>query len=113
MVEHVDIKPLKYYTVPTYAVPIDEEQYNTIVHLPIATNNFEIKTYLMGVIQHNQFQGLPIENTNLHLSIFLGFRGTFKANGVDQNIIQIILFPFSLRSSLSVVQSFQVEMLLQ
>lgn len=50
MVEHVDINPLKYYTIPTYAVPTDEEQYNTIVRMPIATNNFEIKPYLMGVI---------------------------------------------------------------
>lgn len=88
----VDTKTLNYYVTPTE----EEPQYN-IVHLPIATNNFELKPYLIGMVQQNQFFGLPSENSGFHLSIFVHNCGTVKANGVDQNAIRLSLFHFSLR----------------
>lgn len=51
------------------------------------------------MVQQNQFSGLPSENPNLHLSIFIDNYGTDKANGVDQNTTRLRLFPFSLRGS--------------
>lgn len=93
MVEQVvDTKPLK-----DHVIPNDKEPHCSIIHLPITVNNFKIKPSLVGMVQHNQFSGLPVENTNLHLSIFVEFYGTLKANDVDQNAIRLRLFTFSLR----------------
>lgn len=60
-------------------------------------NNFEIKPSLVGMVQHNQFSGLPIEHLNFHFSILVKLYGTLKSNGTEENAIQLILFPFSLR----------------
>lgn len=48
------------------------------------------------MVQQNQFFGFPLENLNLHLSVFVDNYGIVKANGVDQNAILLCLFPFSL-----------------
>lgn len=88
----VDTKPLK-----DYVIPKDEELHSIIVDPPIAANNFEIKPSLIGMVQQNQFFGLPTKNTNLHLSIFIDNCGTLVANGVDQNTICLRVFPFLLR----------------
>lgn len=44
--EVVETNPLK-----DYITPIDEEPHCNIVYLPIRPNNFEIKTYLVGMVQ--------------------------------------------------------------
>lgn len=88
----IDTKPLKNYSIPT-----NEESHSSIIHPPIMANNFKIKPLLVRMVQQNQFSGLPTGNPNLHLSNFIEFCGTLKANGVDQNAIQIRLLPFSLR----------------
>lgn len=49
----------------------------------------------MGMVHQNQFVGLPIENSNLHFSIFVEVCGTLKMNNVDLAIIILRLFPFS------------------
>lgn len=74
----IDTKPLK-----DYAIPSEEELHYSIVQPPIATNNFELKPSLIGMVQENQFFGFPYENPNLHLSVFVDNCGTAKANGVD------------------------------
>lgn len=88
----VDTKPLKDYAIATEAEP-----HCSIVHLPVAANNFELKPSLIGIVKHDQFWGLHSKNPNLHLFIFVDNCGTVKANGVDQNAIWLRLFPFSLR----------------
>lgn len=60
-------------------------------------NNFELKPSLVGIVLQDQFSGLPTENLNLHLSIFIDNCVTLKADGVDQNVIHLRLVPFSLR----------------
>ncbi|XP_050914722.1 uncharacterized protein LOC127129611 [Lathyrus oleraceus] len=68
----VDTKPLKDYVIPT-----KEELHCSIVHPPIAKNNFELKPSLIGMVQENQFSVIPSENLNLHLSIFVDNCGSF------------------------------------
>lgn len=92
MAEVVDTKPLKYYAVPT-----DKEPYSSIVHLPIAANNFELKPSLISMVQQNMFFELSMENPNLHLSIFVDNYGILKANSVDQNVTRLRLLPFLLQ----------------
>lgn len=73
MVDPFDTKPLNDYVIPT-----QDEPYCSIMHPPIATNNFELKPSLIGMVQQNQFSSLPSENLNLHLSSFVDNCGTIK-----------------------------------
>ena len=71
--------------------------YCSIVHPPIAENNFELKLSFIGMLQQNQFADLPLENLHLLISIFFDKCGIVKPNGVDRNTILLRLFTFSLR----------------
>lgn len=71
--EVVDTKPFK-----EYAIPTEEESHYSIVHPLIVANNFEIKLSLVDMVQQIQFSRLPIENSNLHLSIFVEFCDTLN-----------------------------------
>lgn len=56
MHDPVDNMPLKDYEIPT-----KEDPYCSIVHPPVADNNFELKPYLIRIVQQNQFSSLPYE----------------------------------------------------
>ncbi|CAJ2644607.1 uncharacterized protein LOC123896171 [Trifolium pratense] len=81
----------------SYAIPSQEEPHNSIAAPAIEANNFELKPSLLSAVQQNQFSGNPTDDPNLHLSIFLQYADTVKANGVSPEAIRLRLFPFSLR----------------
>ncbi|XP_058745952.1 uncharacterized protein LOC131618812 [Vicia villosa] len=85
-------RPLK-----SYAIPSQAEPHNSIVAPSIEANNFELKPSLLSAVQQNQFSGNSMEDPNLHLSVFLQYADTVKANGVSSEAIRLCLFPFSLR----------------
>ncbi|KAK2444779.1 hypothetical protein QL285_015778 [Trifolium repens] len=82
----------------SYAIPSQEEPHNSIAASAIEANNFELKPSLLLSVQQNQFSGNPTDDPNLHLSIFLQYADTVKANGVSPEAIKLRLFPFSLRN---------------
>ena len=84
--------PLKYSVVPS-----QEEPHNNIVAPATNRNNFELKPSLLLVVQQNQFSGSPIDNPNFHLSVFVQYADTVKANGVSPEAISLRVLPFSLR----------------
>ena len=49
------------------------------------------------MVQQNQFAGHSTENPNEHLGRFLRIANSIKLNGVRSEVIQLQLFPFSLR----------------
>ena len=53
----------------------------------IATNNFEINPAIIQMVQANQFDGLPIEDPNTHISSFLEICDTFKHSGVLDDVV--------------------------
>ena len=65
----------------------------------IAANNFEIKSGILQMVKTTQFGGSPTENPKDHLSNFVELCDTFKYNGVTEDAIRLILFPFSLRDA--------------
>ncbi|XP_078163496.1 uncharacterized protein LOC144558528 [Carex rostrata] len=79
-----------------FAIPSTQNITSSIRAPTMAANNFKIKTAILGMVQQNQFTGLPNEDPNLHLSIFLEICNTFKVNGVSDDAIRLRLFPFSL-----------------
>ncbi|CAJ2663009.1 unnamed protein product [Trifolium pratense] len=92
MAEAPQERPLR-----SYAIPSQEEPHNSIAAPAIEANNFELKPSLLSAVQQNQFSGNPTDDPNLHLSIFLQYADTVKANGVSPDAIRLRLFPFSLR----------------
>lgn len=45
--------------------------HSSIVCPPIKANNFEIKPFLLSMVQQNRFLGSPLKDPLIYLSIFL------------------------------------------
>ena len=74
-----------------------QDKYLAVRQPAIDVNDFELKPALIRMVQQNQFTGHPTENTNEHLGRFLRIANSIKLNGVRSEVIQLQLFPFSLR----------------
>ena len=85
-----------------YSRPTSRGFEGSISRPSVAANNFEIKPALISMIQNSvQFGGLPSEDPNQHLVMFLQLCDTVKYNGVTEDAIRLRLFPFSLRDRAS------------
>ena len=72
-------------------------KYSAIKPPAINANDFDLKPALITMVQQNQFAGHATENPNEHLGRFLRIANSIKLNGVKLEVIQLQLFPFSLR----------------
>ena len=72
-------------------------KYLAIKQPTIDANDFELKPELITMVQQNQFAGHPTENPNEHLGRFLKIANSINFSGVKPEVIQLQLFPFSLR----------------
>ena len=72
-------------------------KYSAIKPPAVNANDFELKPSLITMVQQNQFTGHPTENPNEHLGRFLRIENSVILNGVKPEVIQLQLFPFSLR----------------
>jgi len=70
---------------------------STITRSTVEMNNFELRPVLISMVQQSQFGGSPMEDPNVHLSIFLEVCDTLKLNGVLTDAIRLWLFSFSLK----------------
>ena len=73
--------------------------YSTIRKPTIAAKNFEIKAGILQMVKTTQFGGSSTENPKDHISNFVELCDTFKYNGVTEDTIRLLLFPFSLRDA--------------
>ena len=74
-----------------------QDKYLAVRQPAIDVDDFELKPALIKMVQQNQFTGHPTENPNEHLGRFLKIANSIKLNGVRSEVIQLQLFPFSLR----------------
>ena len=72
-------------------------KYSEIKPPAVNANDFELKPSLITMVQQNQFTGHPTENPSEHLGQFLRIANSVILNGVKPEVIQLQLFPFSLR----------------
>ena len=72
-------------------------KYSAIKQPAIDASDFELKPALIIMVQQNQFAGHSTENPNEHLGRFLRIANSINLSGVKPEVIQLSLFPFSLR----------------
>ena len=82
---------LRDQVVPSMGIP------PVIYRSTIQDNNFELKTITLQLVKEIQFTMLPSENSNAHISNFLDVYDTIKYNVILDEVVQLRLFPFSLR----------------
>ena len=74
---------------------------NDFISTPIApitdAKSCEINAALLNLVMKDQFSGLPSEDATTHLNNFLDLFDTQKKKDVDNDIVKLKLFPFSLR----------------
>ena len=78
-----------------------QDKYLAVKQPAIDVNEFELKPTLINMVQQNQFTGHPTENPNELLGRFMRIASSIKLNGVRPEVIQLQLFPFSLRDMAS------------
>ena len=78
-----------------------QDKYLAVKQPAIDANGFELEPALITMVQQNQFTGHSTENPNEHLGRFLRIENSIKLNGVKPEVIQLQLFPFSLRDMAS------------
>ena len=74
-----------------------QDKYLAVKQPAIDANDFELKPALIAMVQQNQCTGHSTKNSNEHLGRFLRIANSIKLNGVRSEVIQLQLFPFSLR----------------
>ena len=72
-------------------------KYAAIKPPAINANDFELNPALIIMVQQNRFAGHPTENPSEHLGRFMRIADSNKMSVVKQEVIQLQLFPFSLR----------------
>ena len=72
-------------------------KYSAIKQPAIDASDFELKPALIIMVQQNQFAGHSTENPNEHLGRFMRIANSINLSGVKLEVIQLQLFPFSLR----------------
>ena len=73
---------------------------NDFISTLIATTDAEsceINTALLNLVMKDQFSGLPSEDAATHLNNFVDLCDMKKKKDVDNGIVKLKLFPFSLR----------------
>lgn len=70
---------------------------SSIARPNVDANNFELKPTFISMMQQSHLGGIPVEDLNLHLSVFLELCNTLNLNGVSADDIGLRLFSFSLR----------------
>ena len=84
-------------TLRDYSKATTRGYYGSIVRPRVEGHSITIPSGLLQVIQQNQFAGLPHEDPNQHLEIFVQLCDTVQIDGVSDDAIYLRLFTFSLR----------------
>src|SRR3990170_3601463 len=74
---------------------------NDFISTPTApatsAESYEINAALLNLVMKDQFSGLPSEDAATHLNNFVDLFDMQKKKDVDNDIVKLKLFPFSLR----------------
>nr|GEU72795.1 reverse transcriptase domain-containing protein [Tanacetum cinerariifolium] len=76
------------------------EGYGEAIVIPkIIADHFEIKTNLLQLVQANLYHGFERENPHTHINNFKRITSTLKFRDVPNDVIKLMMFPYSLERS--------------
>nr|GEV37387.1 reverse transcriptase domain-containing protein [Tanacetum cinerariifolium] len=76
------------------------EGYGEAIVIPeINADHFEIKTNLLQLVQANPYYGFERENPHTHINNFKRITSTLKFRGVPNDVIKLMMFPYSLEGN--------------
>ncbi|GJT41855.1 reverse transcriptase domain-containing protein [Tanacetum coccineum] len=79
------------------------EVYGEAIVLPeINADHFEIKTNLLQLVQASPFYGFERENPHAHINSFKRITSTLKFRDVPNDVIKLMMFPYSLEGAAKV-----------
>jgi hypothetical protein len=78
-------------------IPDNPNQTSCIAYQPEAQGNYYISPQILNALTH--FRGTPTEDPNLHIREFTDLCKFQHVQGLDQEGIRMILFPFSLKDN--------------
>nr|GFA67126.1 reverse transcriptase domain-containing protein [Tanacetum cinerariifolium] len=64
--------------------------------LEINADHFEIKMNLLQLLQLNPYHGIERENPHTHINNFKRITSTLKFRDVPNDVIRLMMFPYSL-----------------
>nr|GFA39391.1 reverse transcriptase domain-containing protein [Tanacetum cinerariifolium] len=70
-----------------------------IIILEINADHFEIKTNLLQLVLANPYHGFERENPHTHINNFKRITATLKFRDVPNDVIKLMMFPYSLEGS--------------
>ncbi|GJU94731.1 reverse transcriptase domain-containing protein [Tanacetum coccineum] len=70
-----------------------------IVLLEINADHFEIKFFLLQLVQANPFHSLENENPHAHINSFKRITSTLRFRNVPNDVIKLMMFPYSLEGA--------------
>ncbi|GJR66048.1 reverse transcriptase domain-containing protein [Tanacetum coccineum] len=77
-----------------------KEGYREVIVIPeINADHFEIKTNLLQLVQANPFCGFERKNPHTHINNFKRITSTLKFRDVPNNVIKLMMFPYSLEGA--------------
>nr|GEZ38120.1 reverse transcriptase domain-containing protein [Tanacetum cinerariifolium] len=84
------------------------EGYGEAIVIPeINAHNFKIKTNLLQLVQVNPYRGLEREIPHTHINNFKRITSTLKFRDVPNDVIKLMMFPYSLEGNSRVCQRFK------
>nr|GEV82714.1 reverse transcriptase domain-containing protein [Tanacetum cinerariifolium] len=76
------------------------EGYREAIIIPkINADHFEIKMNLLQLVQANPYHGFKRENPHTHINNFNGITSTLKFRDVPNDVIKLMMFPYSLEGN--------------
>nr|GEW14138.1 reverse transcriptase domain-containing protein [Tanacetum cinerariifolium] len=70
-----------------------------IVILEINADHFEIKINFLQLVQANPYHGFERENPHTYINNFKSITSTLKFRNVPNDVIKLMMFPYSLEGS--------------
>nr|GEU54822.1 reverse transcriptase domain-containing protein [Tanacetum cinerariifolium] len=96
----VEVAPMAYNRTMEELLQAPTEGYGeAIVVSEINADHFKIKTNLLQLVQANPYHGFKRENPHTHINNFKRITSTLKFKDVPNDVIILMMFPYSLEGS--------------
>nr|GEV32601.1 reverse transcriptase domain-containing protein [Tanacetum cinerariifolium] len=102
----VEVAPIADYRTMDELLQAPTEGCGESIVIPeINADHFEIKTNFLKLVQANPYHGFEIENPHTHINNFKRITLTLKFKDVSNDVIKLMMFPYSLEGAARVCKT--------